>query len=84
MLKAMAEGLFLEFTAVEINAIISKAKTLLTEGKTLMAYGVGGRNATKQFTLPIDQVLREARYALKKLDPATYGYPSNRTYAQFR
>ena len=70
----MAEGLFLEFSASEINTIISKAKTLLTEG----------RNATKQFTLPIDQVLREARYALKRLDPATYGYPSNRTYAQFR
>ena len=80
----MAERLFLEFSASEINTIISKAKTLLTEGKTLMAYGVGGRNATKQFTLPIDQVLREARYALKRLDPATYGYPSNRTYAQFR
>ena len=36
----MAEGLFLEFSTSEINTIISKAKTLLTEGKTLMAYGV--------------------------------------------
>ena len=80
----MAEGLFLEFSTTEINTIISKAKTLLTEGKTLMAYGVGGRNATKQFTLPIDQVLREARYALKVLDPATYGYPSRRTLAKLR
>jgi len=80
----MAEGLFLEFTTTEINSIISKAKTLLLEGKTLMAYGIGGRNATKQFTLPVDQVVREARYALKRLDPATYGYPSHRTYAQFR
>lgn len=80
----MAEGLFLSFTTSEINTIIAKAKTLLTEGKTLMAYGVGGRNATKQFTLPIDQVLREARYALKRLDPTTYGHPSTRTYAKFR
>jgi hypothetical protein len=79
-----AEGLFLNFTTSEITTIQAKAKTLLTEGKTLMAYGIGGRNATKQFTLPIDQVLRECRFALKKKDPTTYGYLSTRTYAKFR
>ena len=42
-----AEGLFLNFTTSEITTIQTKAKTLLTEGKTLMAYGIGGRNATK-------------------------------------
>ena len=66
-----AEGLFLDFTTSEITTILAKAKTLITEGKTLMAYGIGGRNATKQFTLPVDQVLRECRFALKKKDPAT-------------
>ena len=80
----MAEGLFLEFPTSEITTILAKAKTLVTEGKTLMAYGVGGRNATKQFSLPVDTVLRECRYALKRKDPATYGYPSTRTYAKFR
>ena len=79
-----AEGLFLDFTTSEITTILAKAKALITEGKTLMAYGIGGRNATKQFTLPVDQVLRECRFALKKLDPATYGYLSTRTYSKFR
>lgn len=79
-----AEGLFLDFTTSEITTILAKAKTLITEGKTLMAYGIGGRNATKQFTLPIDQVLRECRFALKKKDPATYGHLSTRTYSKFR
>jgi hypothetical protein len=79
-----AEGLFLDFTTGEITTILTKAKTLVTEGKTMMAYGIGGRNSTKQFTLPIDQVLRECRFALKKKDPATYGYLSTRTYAKFR
>jgi len=79
-----AEGLFLNFTTSEITTIQAKAKTLLTDGKTLMSYGIGGRNATKAFTLPIDQVLRECIYALKKKDPATYGHLSTRTYAKFR
>ena len=79
-----AEGLFLDFTTGEITTIMTKAKSLVTEGKTMMAYGIGGRNATKQFTLPVDQVLRECRFALKKKDPATYGYLSTRTYAKFR
>ena len=79
-----AEGLFLDFTTSEITTILAKAKTLITEGKTLMAYGIGGRNATKQFTLPIDQVLRECIFALKKKDPATYGHLSTRTQAKFR
>lgn len=76
--------MFLDFSTVEIVAILAKAKAMVTEGKTLMAYGIGGRNATKQFTLPIDQVLRECRFALKKKDPATYGYLSTRTYSKFR
>ena len=79
-----AEGLFLNFTTSEITTIQTKAKTLLTDGKTLMSYGIGGRNATKAFTLPIDQVLRECIFALKKKDPATYGHLSTRTYAKFR
>ena len=79
-----AEGLFLNFSTSEIVAIQTKAKSLLTEGKTMMSYGIGGRNATKQFTLPIDQVLRECIFALKKKDPATYGYLSTRTDAKFR
>ena len=80
----MAAGLFLDFTTSEITTILAKAKTLLIDGKTMMSYGVGGRNATKQFTLPVDQVLRECRYALKRKDPSTYGYASSRTYAKFR
>jgi hypothetical protein len=80
----MAEGLFLDFSTSEITTILAKAKTLVTDGKTMMSYSVGGRNATKQFSLPLETVLRECRYALKRKDPATYGYASTRTFAKFR
>lgn len=80
----MAEGLFLDFTETEVVSILNKAKTLVTEGKTMMSYGVGGRNAAKQFTLPIAKVLRECRFALKRKNPDTYGFVSTRTVAKFR
>ena len=51
-----AEGLFLNFTTSEITTIQTKAKTLLTEGKTLMAYGIGGRINADIFAVKRDKV----------------------------
>ena len=72
----MARGLFITgFTISEVLAIQQRAKEFLIEGKTLMAWNEAGSSATKQFTMPIDQVLEECAHALRILDPATYGKP---------
>jgi hypothetical protein len=72
----MARGLFITgFTISEVLAIQQRAKEFLIEGKTLMTWNEAGSSATKQFTMPIDQVLEECAYALRILDPATYGRP---------
>ena len=51
-----AEGLFLNFTTSEITTIQTKAKTLLTEGKTLMAYSIGGRINADIFAVKRDKI----------------------------
>lgn len=72
----MARGLFITgFTISEVLAIQSRAKEFLIEGKTLMTWNEAGSSATKQFTMPMDQVLEECAHALRILDPATYGKP---------
>ena len=74
----MARGLFITgFTISEVLAIQQRAKDMLMEGKTLMSWNEAGSSATKQFTLPVDQVLEECAHALRVLDPATYGRPRN-------
>jgi hypothetical protein len=74
----MARGLFITgFTISEVLAIQQRAKEFLIEGKTLMTWNEAGSSATKQFTMPIDQVLEECAYALRVLDPTNYGKPRN-------
>ena len=70
----MAQGLFVTgFTVAEVLQIQAKAKEFLMEGKTLMAWQDSGSTATKQFPMPVKEVLEECAYALRVLDPATYG-----------
>ena len=70
----MARGLFITgFTISDVLAIQQRAKEFLIEGKTLMTWNEAGSSATKQFTMPIDQVLEECAHALRILDPANYG-----------
>lgn len=75
----MAQGLFIVgFTVAEVVLIQSKAKEMLMEGKTLMSWADGGSNATRQFAMPVKEVLEECAFALRTLDPETYG-PRRRT-----
>ena len=70
----MAQGLFVVgFTIAEVVLIQSKAKEMLMEGKTLMSWADGGSNATRQFAMPVKEVLDECAFALRTLDPETYG-----------
>lgn len=70
----MAQGLFsIGFTVAEILQIQTKAKQMLIEGKTLMSWSESGSSATKQFPMTVKETLEECLYALRKLDPETYG-----------
>ena len=51
----------------------AKAKGFLLEGKTIMNYSDSGTSVGKSFVMPVRDVLDECAYALRKLDPATYG-----------
>ena len=72
----MARGLFITgFTVSEVLAIQARAKELILEGKTIMNWNDAETSVSKQFTMPVDQVLEECAHALRVLDPATYGRP---------
>jgi len=72
----MARGLFITgFSVAEVRAIQQRAKDLLLEGKTIMNWNDADTSVSKQFAMPVDQVLEECAHALRILDPATYGRP---------
>lgn len=69
-----ARGLFrVGFTVAEVLAIQTKAKELLTEGKTVMQYSDDGSSFSSEFPMAITSVLEECKDALEYLDPDTYG-----------
>jgi hypothetical protein len=63
-----AEGLFVGLPRETIEKMRDKAVALILEGKTIMSYGDGVNNASKQFSMTPKEVLHEAKYALNKLD----------------
>ena len=72
----MARGLFITgFNVTEVLAIQRRAKEFLMEGKTIMNWNDADTSVSKQFVLPVDQVLEECAHALRVLDPATFGRP---------
>ena len=74
----MARGLFVTgFTVADVLAIQQRAKDMLMEGKTILNWNDAETSVSKQFVLPVDQVLEECAHALRVLDPATYGRPRN-------
>lgn len=72
-----ANGLFVGLDRNTIEAIRDKAVALILEGKTIMSYGDGATNASKQFSLPPEQMLMEANYALQRLDGRVRGLYTN-------
>jgi hypothetical protein len=63
-----ANGLFVGLPKATIEAIRDKAVTFILEGKTIMSYGDGSTNASKQFAMPPQQMLQEANYALLRME----------------
>lgn len=68
-----ASGIFIGLSESDILAIRAKAVAMLTEGKTIMSYSDTGTSVSKQFVMPVKEVLAECRMALQQLDPGTYG-----------
>lgn len=68
-----ATGIFIGLAESDILAIRDKAVAMLKEGKTVMSYSDSGTNVSKQFVMPVRDVLAECRMALSQLDPDTYG-----------
>ena len=61
-------GIFVGLPSEEIIEIRNKAISLFKQGKTIMSYGDGVTQASKQFVMPPADVLAECRYALDKLN----------------
>ena len=61
-----AKGLFTRgFTEEEVKQIQTTAKKMLLEGKTLMSWNDGSTSVSKQFAMPVADVLEECTYALR-------------------
>jgi spore germination protein YaaH len=80
-----ARGLFVtNWTEAEVLQVQQKAKDFMMQGKVLMSYGDGGSSGSKQFVMPVDQILEECAYALKKLNPSVYGGKKRILYTDYR
>jgi hypothetical protein len=62
------DGILVGLPRATIEAIRDKAVSLLLEGKTIMSWGDGSTNTSKQFSMPPDKLLQEANYALQRLN----------------
>ena len=79
----MANGIFADFSEAEVLAIRSQAKTMITEGKTILSWSSGNTSTSKSFVMPVREVLEECRYALRKINPTDYGALVTRARCNF-
>ena len=69
-----AKGLFIKgFTETEVKQIQANAKKLLMEGKTIMSWNDGSTSVSKQFTMPVSEILEECAYALTHFERSSHG-----------
>ena len=79
----MAKGLFITgFTVADVLQILENHKKILFEVKTVKSWGDGGTTISKEFGIPIQEVLDECKYALRILDPQNYPAPSRSAQAR--
>lgn len=69
-------GLFVNFTLEQVLAIQARTVSVVTDVKTITGYGDQGTSVTKEFGMPLPDIIAEVNYALRELDPNKYG--SNR------
>jgi hypothetical protein len=61
-------------TEREVLAILEKAKKFVYEPKTVTSWASEGDSSTLDWSLPLDYIISECRYFLKRVNPQKYGY----------
>lgn len=69
----MAKGIFVGLPESDLVAIRDAAVTDIKAGRVITSYTDSGTSVSKQYAMPPREMLEEAMYALKQLDPDTYG-----------
>jgi hypothetical protein len=68
MAQEGARGIFVGLPRETILLIQKRAVDFMLEGKTLMTYGDGVTQGSRQFSMPPADALLECKYALERLD----------------
>lgn len=71
----MAKGLFIGFSEKELLQARDNAKAAILNGggMVIVNYSDSGTSVSKSWSLSPAEILDEVRYALRQLDPDTYG-----------
>jgi hypothetical protein len=77
---SISQGVLLDpliLTESQVLALYNKAFNLLLAGQVYMSFDGEGSAFTTKFPIPVEQMLSEARYCLKQMNPARYGHITN-------
>lgn len=69
----MAKGIFVGLSESDLVAIRDTAVADIKSGRVITSYSDSGTSVSKQYAMPPKEMLGEAMYALRQLDPDTYG-----------
>ena len=69
----MAKGIFVGLPESDLVAIRDAAVADIKTGRVITSYTDSGTSVSKQYAMPPKEMLEEATYALRQLDPDTYG-----------
>lgn len=73
-ISSMAQGIFVGLPESDLLAIRDAAVTDIKAGRVVTSYSAGdGSSVTKSYAMPPKEMLSESLYALRQLDPSTYG-----------
>lgn len=70
---ASKTGILLTLPIETILRIQQTAVEMLLQGRVMMSWEGEGTSAKKEFAMPIVDILSECDWALRSLDPDTYG-----------
>lgn len=69
----MAQGIFVGLSESDLLDIRATAVADIKAGRVITSYSDSGTSVSKQYAMPPKEMLMEATYALRQLDPDTYG-----------
>ena len=81
----MAQGIFVGLPESDLLAIRDSAVADIKSGRVITSYSAGdGSSVSKQYAMPPKEMLSESLYALRLLDPDTYGKATRLIRTDFR